>query len=321
MTDASDPNDDPFAALLRGDPVAPPTIHEASAAERAKENEMLQRAFQRDGRRTRRRNRLRAMRKSLKIYTIVIVFVAALLGVFWWQTSGSTQQRLLPTHELRDIRVVRVIEVTAADRPDPAGTDTEIRNQITNMNQWFRTETTADGAGVTANLRTVDRAFKLEHVTLLVRADLLSGSATPSLEVAQAMSSAGFTLGADEAAIVFIRIRPVSPICGESAARYAVVFSTACSSATAESASNSSRVAAHELLHVLGAVDERCAKHAGANGHVIDNPHDIMYAASSATAAPKSADEHLDPGRDDYWGITKAGCTDIAKLPLWVKAK
>ena len=60
-------------------------------------------------------------------------------------------------------------------------------------------------------------------------------------------------------------------------------------------------VAAHEVLHTLGAVD-RGAPHdcPGANeGHVCDTRSDIMYPAVGTD--PLSA-KLLDPGRDDYYG-------------------
>jgi hypothetical protein len=57
-------------------------------------------------------------------------------------------------------------------------------------------------------------------------------------------------------------------------------------------------VAVHELLHVLGAVEDR-APHACRRGHVCDVPADLMAASLSG----QELDSHvLDGGRDDYYG-------------------
>lgn len=57
-------------------------------------------------------------------------------------------------------------------------------------------------------------------------------------------------------------------------------------------------VAVHELIHVLGAVDDR-APHACEDGHVCDVATDLL----ASTLRPDTLDSHvLDAGRDDYYG-------------------
>lgn len=69
---------------------------------------------------------------------------------------------------------------------------------------------------------------------------------------------------------------------------------------------------AHELAHLLGAVDS-CAPNAIPGGHVGDNNKDLLY------EGPLQRDFMnivLDPGNDDYFRHSNAGCTDIDDNPL-----
>ena len=58
-------------------------------------------------------------------------------------------------------------------------------------------------------------------------------------------------------------------------------------------------VAAHELMHTLGAVDGRSAPHACSSGHVCDGVTDLMTATLEAGPLESRL---LDVGRDDYYG-------------------
>ncbi|HXG77137.1 MAG TPA: hypothetical protein VNJ53_11245 [Gaiellaceae bacterium] len=60
-------------------------------------------------------------------------------------------------------------------------------------------------------------------------------------------------------------------------------------------------VAAHEVLHTLGAVSEGAPNECGEpdDGHTCDDPNDLMY--PSIDDSPLAA-KALDPGRDDYYG-------------------
>ncbi|CAN5257404.1 hypothetical protein BH09ACT13_BH09ACT13_12190 [soil metagenome] len=68
-------------------------------------------------------------------------------------------------------------------------------------------------------------------------------------------------------------------------------------------------VAAHELLHAMGAVPNGAPHNCPPpdDGHTCDTPSDVMY--PSADETPLSA-LTLDPGRDDYYGHS-GGWTDI----------
>lgn len=78
--------------------------------------------------------------------------------------------------------------------------------------------------------------------------------------------------------------------------------------------STASWTIAHELLHGLGAARD-CAPHSTGDGHVDDDPWDILSADRPASAIGRAVT--LDVGRDDYFGHGIPGCPDIADSPLW----
>lgn len=65
---------------------------------------------------------------------------------------------------------------------------------------------------------------------------------------------------------------------------------------------------AHEIFHGMGFV-ATCAPHSN-NGHVGDDPTDLMYAGSQPWAPSR-----LDPGRDDYFGHGRTNCPDAVQSP------
>lgn len=71
---------------------------------------------------------------------------------------------------------------------------------------------------------------------------------------------------------------------------------------------------AHELVHGLGAV-AACAPHASPDGHVTDDPADLLF-AGRRSAAPGGVIA-LDAGRDDYLGHGIPDCPDVLDSPLW----
>ena len=75
-----------------------------------------------------------------------------------------------------------------------------------------------------------------------------------------------------------------------------------------------STVIAHELVHGLGAV-RACAPHASPDGHVTDDPADIVHVRALQVSPHLLV---LDAGRDDYFGHGMDDCPDIADSPLWL---
>ena len=66
---------------------------------------------------------------------------------------------------------------------------------------------------------------------------------------------------------------------------------------------------AHELLHVMGYVPQ-CAAHTTGDGHVNDDPRDLMYAGPQPWTYST-----LDAGHDDYFGHGRPDCPDLARDP------
>jgi len=126
-------------------------------------------------------------------------------------------------------------------------------------------------------------------------------------------------LAPNEILLSFVPVTfPEQVRCGEgSQAGFAIVWMGSCgivpSVGSRTFGEGTTFVIAHELVHALGAVPP-CAPHYGRNGHVIDDPRDLLY--DGASRAPYGTIE-LDPGHDDYYHTTKADCPDIANSPAW----
>ncbi len=97
---------------------------------------------------------------------------------------------------------------------------------------------------------------------------------------------------------------PDDGICGIGAGReargpsYAVVYLRSSCRPTVGDGRGAAWVAAHELIHALGAVSD-FAPHACRNGHVCDSTDDLMAALYSGRFLEEA---RLDVGRDDYYG-------------------
>jgi len=124
-------------------------------------------------------------------------------------------------------------------------------------------------------------------------------------------------LAPNEIMLSFVPVTfPAQVRCGEgSQAGFAIVWMGSCgvvpSVGSRTFGEGATFVIAHELVHALGAVPP-CAPHYGRNGHVIDDPRDLLY--DGASRAPYGTIE-LDPGHDDYYHTNKPDCPDIANHP------
>ena len=65
----------------------------------------------------------------------------------------------------------------------------------------------------------------------------------------------------------------------------------------------------HEVLHTMGFVP-RCAPHHTRDGHVSDDPRDVMYAGDEPWRPAV-----LDVGQDDYYHAHILGCRELAESP------
>ena len=321
MSDTPSPSEpssaepDPFDALLVDAWAKAPAIKELSAADRAKHNEAAAktqaRALKRDGRRARRRNRFRKARASTRKFLIPYLFVMLIIGALVWQSRSDSTPSGLPS--LMPIRQILIVEALPSDSASSVASTDEIRKIATDMRDWFRAET---GGRVP---RIVSDGTTIRVKTLQLHADraLLETAAGVAFSLGQELDKAGLGLKSNEAAIVFAPLRP-NGLCGEAAGRIAAIFRKACAPAEQDFRTNIAMVAAHELLHVMGAVQD-CAPHYKSGAHTNGPPNDLMY-EPTRNGPPRSASEHLDPGHDDYYGTGRKDCLDVAKLPLWENA-
>ena len=313
-SEPSGPEPDPFDALLVDAWAKAPAIKELSAADRAKHNEAAAkaqaRALKRDGRRARRRNRVRRLRGSARRYVVPVVFLALVGGAIYWQNRPrSTPSASSATPE----RQILIVEAIPSDGASDVTSTNEIRKIATDMREWFDAET----GGSVPRIVSDNGIIRVKTVVLHADRALLETAAGVAFTLGVELDKAGLSLKADEAAIVFTPLRP-NRLCGEATGRIAAIFRKACGPEEQDFRTNIAIVAAHELLHVMGAVQD-CAPHYKSGAHTNGPPDDVMY-EPTRNGPPRSAAEHLDPGHDDYYGTGRKDCLDIAKLPLWVNA-
>ena len=131
--------------------------------------------------------------------------------------------------------------------------------------------------------------------------------------------------GADQQDVLLFYVEGAAPrreggneVCGQAIPEWsaAVVWLGSCAGMDPRDAARfgfgATWTAAHELVHALGAVPT-CAPHVADQGHVMDDPDDLM--------APQMSWERrrsvvLDAGRDDYLGATP-GCPPITAHAAW----
>ena len=75
----------------------------------------------------------------------------------------------------------------------------------------------------------------------------------------------------------------------------------------------------HEIMHVLGFVPT-CAPHEWRDGHVSDNPDDLMWLGDGYWMPDGWDHALLDAGHDDYYRAGVNGCLDLSSSPLLVAA-
>ena len=186
-----------------------------------------------------------------------------------------------------------------------------IRQELTVVDDWLESQT-----GDRLRIARTDGLIDVEEVPLTVDAATLVNRADAAVLVRDEFAGR-LEPGHEELLVVFVPVEFETQVrCGEgSADGFAVVWMGSCQT----TASTSSQwpdplptTLAHELVHTMGAVDV-CAPNYGNNGHVVDNPNDLMY------DGPRRAQEDivLDPGNDDYYDHDDGGCSDVKDHPLW----
>jgi hypothetical protein len=288
--------------------VAGASFHEPTARERA----AAARAATRDARRQRGRARrfsVRARAGRLVTYAVVI----GVVGATWWSMSRSHEAEL-PDRPSR----LRVLYASLKDAPLDASVVPAIRNEVGVVQQWFASQT---GGRELDAVTDRDDAVDVGGTTLDLEAARLRDRADASSLVIDAFRS---RIEDEPGALllVFVPVRFDRQVrCGEgSQATIAIVWIGSCGEEPATTSrtlgDGTTLTIAHELVHALGAVAP-CAPNYGSNGHVIDDPHDLMYDGDLPAATPIA----LDPGHDDYWKSGSRECaSDISDHPIWRKA-
>jgi Divergent InlB B-repeat domain len=134
--------------------------------------------------------------------------------------------------------------------------------------------------------------------------------------IAQGIGTASFNSDFTKYVVYYDGPVQDADICGQAASRatgfgVAVVYLQACTGVS------TAAVAAHELLHTLGAVPDQAPHNCPApnDGHTCDAESDVMH--PFIDDSPLSA-KLLDPGRDDYYGHS-GGFTDSQDAPWLVQ--
>lgn len=297
--------------------VAGAQYREETAAERAargaqerREQEQQQRQAKRQARRQRVTSRFGGRRRVLSFAGLGVV----VLLTVWFRSGGdsgeeASQEDGTPTE-------FRVTYAVPADvEPDP-GAFATIRDEIAITSRWLASQTggrTLDFVEEEGEVAVDQRRLSIKSTELAERSD------AASLLVDEFRTGGGDAESEKFIRLVFtpLRFRDQAR-CGESSeARFIVVWIGACGPAPSGGSKvfgdGSTATLAHEIVHALGAVAP-CAPHYGRNGHVVDDPSDLMYDGSDA--AP-DADLVLDPGHDDYFEHGDRECWDIARHPAW----
>jgi hypothetical protein len=237
----------------------------------------------------------------------VVLLVVLAAGMFWavpaqasaWCGTPGTVDRL---PEGNPGAQVHVIYAVASDGTDnlAASIGTLMQTDAETIDTWWRGQDPTR----TPRFDTLGFGCGQQLDISLVRL----GSTTAELQplrdrfgrILAGLGSAGFTSTAAKYLVYYDGPNDGSNVCGEGSgsadgAGVAVVFTTACSGVP------TSVIAAHELLHAMGALPSPGPPHAcpGDAGHPCDSPLDILY--PSADGTPLSG-LILDVGHDDYYG-------------------
>jgi hypothetical protein len=194
---------------------------------------------------------------------------------------------------------------------------------------WHRISIGIGPFGVTASQAAASTPSKTRVVYALPSDATLDETVIPAvrheLDIVQRWfdsQTGGTRAPSDEILLSFIPVTfPEQVRCGEgSEAGFAIIWMGSCNATPSLRSTTlgdgATRTIAHELVHALGAVAP-CAPHYGRNGHVVDDPRDLLY--DGPYASPSGADLQLDPGHDDYYRTGHPNCPDIATHRAWTK--
>ncbi len=318
--EGDDPSQSPERAT--GDPslfdelfVAGAQFREETAAERAArgaQERREQREGQRRDKREARRRRLASRFGGRRRVLSFALLGAAVLATVWLGKGGDSSEQAAGNRPPTNFQVTYA--PPADVRSDP-GAIAAIRGEIGITSRWLTAQTggrTLRFVEAEGEVAVDERRLAIKSTDLAQRADAIS------------LVNDEFRSSDDDEKVIRVVFTPVrfreQVRCGESQGeRFIVVWMGSCglqpSVKSRAFGDGTTTAIAHEIVHALGAV-EPCAPHYGRNGHVVDDPTDLMY--DGPDAAPL-ADRVLDPGHDDYFEHGNAKCWDVADHPAWRK--
>jgi hypothetical protein len=203
-----------------------------------------------------------------------------------------------------------VYAVTSDQTEDPTMVPA-IQNELAQVSDWFAGQT--GGRRPRFVMSGTDVAVRTVDLTLTAAQVAASTNATNLVE--RALAAQGVP-AANHRTVVYLDTQ--GDACGATApaGTVSVIFMAECDiypDVTSVWHYGATYVAAHEMTHAFGAVDD-CAPHATGDGHTGDDPRDVLYSGS----ATRDWDHiTLDPGHDDYYRTGRTDCYDIARSPLW----
>jgi hypothetical protein len=290
---------------------------EASAEDRARWARRTRRVVRKSARRSARRTRRQQRRERVARYKTLLVVVGLVGVALAWSRIGRPDGPTLAADAAPTS--VRVIYALPADAALDEAIIPAVRHELGIVQRWFEDQTggkhirlVGDGDAVPVEVRDLK----------VTAADLRNRPDAASLvdEELRPKTSTTTGPGAGEILLSFVPVTFSEQVrCGTaSQTGYAIIWMGSCGAMpSADSGTfgdGATFVLAHELLHALGAV-EPCAPHYGRNGHVTDDPHDVLYDGSAPSPDPASV--AIDPGHDDYYRTDSPDCYDVADHPAW----
>ena len=298
--------------------VAGAAHREGSFAERTAWGRQAEKTAKKGARQAARRRRKNpAGERPTRLKTALVVggFLAVALV---WTRIDNTPERPTVAADATPTSI-RVLYALPSDTTQDPTVIPAIRRELAVVQQWFESQT----GGRHLRLAGEEQVPSVEvrHLTLTA-AELRNrpDAATLVDEELHPKTTTSTAPAANEILLSFVPVTFAEQVrCGTASGfGSAIVWIGSCGVNPSEHSTNfgdgATFVIAHELVHSLGAVAD-CAPHYGRNGHVTDDPRDLMYDGSTQVFPALRV---LDPGHDDYYATGRMNvCFDVATHPAW----